>query len=383
MKILIAPNAFKNSLSAIGVAEAIKEGLEQSNLDCVMQCFPVADGGDGSGELIVRHFNGVKVSVTVHDPLGKKITSSFGLIDNGKTAVIEMADASGLRLLKTHELNPLRADSFGTGELIRHALNKGASKIILCIGGSATVDGATGILRALGLRFLDNDGIELTDLPETLISLDRIDFSKLEARIQGCKLIVLCDVNNKLLGNNGAPAVFGPQKGAKPADVIKLEASLGRMCEVVFRQTHINMATLEGGGAAGGVAAGLAALLNADLVKGIDYFLEITDFEKALEETDLVITGEGSLDIQTLHGKGPFGVAIRAKKHGLPVIGIAGIIPEGDQDSLKKYFDVLLPINYGPTDLSTAIKNTRGNLLRTGNTIGHFLAVKNNTFADD
>jgi glycerate 2-kinase len=180
MQILIAPNAFKNSLSAADAADAIKEGLLESNLECICNCFPVGDGGDGTAELIIQHCKGVSIVAEVHDPLGRKMLSSFGLIDNGKTAVIEMANASGLRLLKSTELDPLHASSFGTGELIKLALNNGVNKIILCIGGSATIDGASGILQALGIRFLNKSGEELNNLPETLVDLDTIDFSVMD-----------------------------------------------------------------------------------------------------------------------------------------------------------------------------------------------------------
>ncbi|MFI5131306.1 MAG: glycerate kinase, partial [Chitinophagales bacterium] len=321
MHILIAPNAFKNSLDAGDVAAAINEGLKQSNLTCTTTPFPVGDGGDGTGALIIQHLNGTVIKVKVQDPFGRKISSSFGLIDNGNTAVIEMANASGLRLLKPNELDPLHASSFGTGELIKQALDKNVDKIIICVGGSATVDGGSGILQALGFIFLDKHKKELNKLPGKLMEADAIDFSTIDPRIANCKLIILCDVENKLLGKEGAAAIFGPQKGASPADVEKLEASLSNLKEVILKLTGKDISTIKHGGAAGGVAAALSALLNAQLVNGIDYFLSLTGFETVLENTDLVITGEGSIDEQTLQGKGPFGVAKKAKDKKLPVIG--------------------------------------------------------------
>jgi glycerate kinase len=373
MRILVAPNAFKNSLAAADVAEAIRQGLEESKLQCTVDCFPVGDGGDGTAELILKYSNGSTISATAHDPLMRKISSSFGLMEEGKTAVIEMANASGLRLLQSNELDPLHTSSFGTGELIENALDMGVNKIIMCIGGSATVDGAVGLLQALGFRFLDKDGKELTNMPETLINLEIIDFAGVNKRIKQCKIIVLCDVENALLGKEGAAAVFGPQKGADPDDVKKLEASLTKLSNIIFKQTGKNISTIKSGGAAGGTAAGLAAFLNADLVNGIDYFLSLTKFDEALEGKDLVITGEGSIDMQTLHGKGPFGVARRAKQKGVPVIGLAGKIPAERIGPLEQYFDVLLSINIEDTELSYALLHTKQNLERTSKNIGDLL----------
>ncbi len=376
MQILVAPNAFKNSLPAEDVAGAIKEGLEESKLQCAIDCFPVGDGGDGTAELIVKYYKGSTISTTVHDPLIRKISSSFGLIEGGKTAVIEMANASGLRLLHSNELDPLHTSSFGTGELIKNALDKGVNRIIMCIGGSATVDGAVGLLQALGFRFLDKNKKELIRMPETLVDLETIDFSEVDERAKQCNIVVLCDVKNVLLGKEGAAAVFGPQKGAGPADVKKLEASLARLSDLVLKQTGKNIRTIESGGAAGGMAAGLAGLLNADLVNGIDYFLSLTNFDDALEQKDLVITGEGSIDLQTLQGKGPFGVAKRAKEKGIPVIGLAGIIPSGRIEALDQYFDVLLSINAEETELSYALSQAKQNLKRTSKYIGDIIAER-------
>jgi len=376
MRILVAPNAFKNSLAAADVAEAVKIGLEESNLQCTVDCFPVGDGGDGTADLILKYYNGKIVFVTVHDPLMRKISSSFGLMEGEKTAVIEMANASGLKLLQLNELDPLHTSSFGTGELIENAFDKGVSKIIMCIGGSATVDGAVGLLQALGFRFLDKDGKELTNMPETLINLEIIDFAGADKRIKQCKIIVLCDVENVLLGKEGAAVVFGPQKGADPNDVKKLEASLTKLSNIIFKQTGKNISTIKSGGAAGGMAAGLAAFLNTDLVNGIDYFLSLTKFDEALGGKDLVITGEGSIDMQTLNGKGPFGVARRAKQKEIPVIGLAGKIPVERIASLEQYFDVLLSINIEETGLSYALLQTKQNLKRTSKNIGDLLAER-------
>lgn len=375
MHILIAPNAFKNSLTASDAAEAILIGLKQSRLHFSYECFPIGDGGNGTAELIIKRNKGRLVYGKVHDPLGREITAGFGLIDEGKTAVIEMADAAGLQFLNPDELNPLQTTSFGCGELIGLALNEGIHKIILGMGGSATVDGGAGILRALGIRFLNADEDGLPDKPETMAALAAIDLSGLDKRILECDLTILCDVDNPLLGEKGAATVFGPQKGATKEGVKKLEASLAKFTEIALHQTGKDMASVKLGGTAGGAAAGLHTFLNAKLVNGIDHFLHTTGFDEALAKSDLVITGEGSIDEQTLQGKGPYGVASRAKKKGLPVIALAGKVPLKENKALCKYFDALLTIGNGPTDLLTAMKATRENLIRTSATIGNLLTL--------
>ena len=375
MQVLIAPNAFKNSLTAADAAIAIQQGLLESDLDCNCICFPVGDGGDGTAELIIQHCKGAVFNTEVNDPFGRKINAEYGLIDNYKTAVIEMANASGLRLLKPEEYDPLHATSFGTGELLKHALDKKVNKIILCIGGSATVDGAAGILQALGIRFLNKYGDEMNNLPERMNELETIDLAGLDKRVLNCKLVVLCDVENVLLGKEGAANVFGPQKGAGLADIIKLEVALTRFRDIVLQQTGKDIAILKHGGAAGGVAASLSALLNAELVNGIETFLFLTGFENALKSADLVITGEGSIDVQTLQGKGPYGVAKMAKQKNIPVIGLAGKIPAEIPEELHNYFEWLLSINEEPADLENAIKNTAANLMRAAMLIGTKLAA--------
>lgn len=373
MHILIAPNAFKNSLDAMQVAKAIEQGLKQSQLDCTTECFPIADGGDGTGSLIIERCKGVIVSQQVHDPLGRKINSRFGLIDNGKTAVIEMADASGLRLLKKSELNPMQTSSYGTGELINAALDKGATKIIIAMGGSATVDGGCGILKALGIDFLDKDDKRIKAVPDELLKMVKIDDSGLDRRIHKTEIVILCDVNNKLLGPEGAATVFGPQKGASPSDVKLLDGFLAQFAAISNAQLGADMTTIKHGGAAGGATAGLHTWLNSKLVNGIEYFLSLTGFDQALQNVDLVITGEGSIDTQTLQGKGPYGVAMEAKKKNLPVVGLAGRVPTKPDAELQKYFDVLVSINRDFIDMPTAIANTEKNLIETAQGLGDLI----------
>jgi len=374
MHILIAPNAFKNSLTAEAAAEAIQKGILQSGLDCTTECFPIGDGGDGTVELIIKKCKGVLVDVEISNPLGRKINASYGLIDGSNTAVIEMAAASGLRLLKPNELDPMRASSFGTGEMIKDALDKGVNKIILAIGGSATVDVGMGILRALGIRFINKDGKSLSN-PFELIDIEEVETLNIDSRVSKCKVVILCDVDNKLLGPQGAAAVFGPQKGADADAVKQLDAALTKFSEITFKQTGIDITALKYGGAAGGVSAGLHAYLNAELVTGIDHFLELTGFDASLQKSDLVITGEGSIDEQTLQGKGPFGVAYRAKNKNITVIGLAGKVPLDHNTELHKYFDILMPIGNGPVAIEIALANTADNLTRTATEIGNLLKL--------
>jgi glycerate 2-kinase len=374
MRILIAPNAFKKSLAAGQVAEAISKGLQESKLACSSVCFPVGDGGDGTASLLVQHFSGKVIAATVHDPLGRKIETSFGLIDNDATAVIELADASGLKLLQPVEYAPLYATTYGTGEMIKQALDHGVKKIIIGIGGSATVDAGVGLLKALGVKFLNANGSELNQLPASLIDLHKIDITATDSRLAGTEIVVLCDVANTLLGPAGAASIFGPQKGAAENDVQQLERALTQLRKVVLDKTGRDMASIQHGGAAGGVAAGLHTFLDAQPVNGIEYFLDITAFDASLENADLVITGEGSIDLQTLQGKAPFGVAKRAKEKSIPVIGVAGKVPLYPDAELQQYFDAMLPINHEAMDLETAIACTYDNLVRTGKLIGDLLS---------
>lgn len=374
MNILIAPNAFKNSASAGAAAAAIADGLEASRLRCDCVRFPVADGGDGTAELLVAHFRGTMTPISVHDPLGRTIVAPLGMADG--VAIVGMADASGLRLLQSHERAPLRTTSFGTGELIKAALERGAREFLIGVGGSATVDGGAGILQALGAQLLDADSMPLPAEAEALRRLEAIDLSGLDTRLRDCRMTILCDVDNPLLGANGAAFVFGPQKGATPQDVQALETALVRFSEAVSRRCGIDISALPGGGAAGGVAAGLHGVLGAKLVRGAEYFLEVTRFNDALASADLVFTGEGSIDEQTLKGKAPYEVARRARQREIPVVALAGMVPLAPSAGLRACFDALLPINERPSDIRDAMKHTLDNLKRTACEIGNLLALK-------
>lgn len=372
---MIAPNAFKNSLAAAAAAEAICKGFLQSRLSCNCERFPIGDGGDGTGELIIQRLGGNYIPATARDPLQKEITTSIGLIDGGRTAVIEMANASGIKLLNKRQLDPLNATSIGTGDLIRLALDKKVERIILGMGGTATIDGGVGILYALGARFYDRKNNELDPIPKTLHQLTRIDIANIDPRLANTELIILCDVDNPLLGPEGAAMIFGPQKGASADVAIQIESALKRYSEIVYQQTGKMIASLQHSGAAGGAAGGLHALIQARLVNGIDYFLELSGFDEALQQCQLLVTGEGSLDKQSLRGKGTVGVATRAKKKGIPVVGLAGKVPLKPDPLLKEYFDVLLSIGNEPSDLEGAMVNTAANLTRVATEIGNMLAL--------
>ena len=374
MHVLIAPNAFKHALDASEAASAIQAGLQASRLTCSCECFPIGDGGNGTCKLIVDRLGGRSVEVQVADPLGRPIVAHFGLVDDDHTAVVEMADASGLHLLREEELNPLHAHSFGTGQLIKAALDHGARRIIIGMGGSATVDGGSGILAALGVRFLDEAGTEITDLPSGLSRLHALDRSTVDRRLADCQLIILCDVDNPLLGEQGAAAVFGPQKGATPDTVAELEGILRSFASVIQQETGCDITAFPSGGVAGGASAGLVGLFGAELVNGIDYFLQLTHFDEALSKSQLVITGEGSIDEQTLQGKGPYGVAKQAKQKGIPVIGLAGKVPVQISDDLNHYFDMVLPIGHAPTTLDEALPLTGDSLTRTALQLGNLIA---------
>ncbi len=378
MHILIAPNAFKNSLDATGAAEAIEKGFQRSRLDCTTKLFPVADGGDGTADLLIKHICDTRVETIVQNPLGKNITVSFGWSEKNSIAVIELAAASGLRLLQPHEYDPLKTTTFGTGELMLAAINKGAKRILLCIGGSATVDAGTGILRALGFRFTDVNarpddpvgrGNEII-YPAYLKNIQDYSLPPGKMVFEKTEIIILCDVLNPLLGEYGAAAVFGPQKGASEKDIIILEEGLKCFRDLVLKKTGKDIAAVQYGGAAGGVAAGLYGLLNAKLENGIDYFLSITGFEEELKKATLVITGEGSIDRQTLQGKAPFGVAKKAKEYSKPVIGFAGKIPDKTEKELDYYFERMICINEPGTKLEDALKNTFKNLEHTAYKLG-------------
>ncbi|AYZ16625.1 glycerate 3-kinase [Klebsiella pasteurii] len=362
MKIIIAPDSFKESVSASRCAQAIKAGFVSifPQADCV--CLPIADGGEGTVEAMVEATEGKMVMLPVMGPMGNFVGAFYGLSGDGQTAFIEMAAASGLMLVPAGERNPLRATSYGTGELIRHALDAGVRHIILGIGGSATVDGGMGMAQALGVRFLDEHDESVGLGGGALQRLAKIDLSGLEPRLHDCRIEVACDVDNPLLGERGAAAVFGPQKGACLEMVAVLERGLQNYAQVLLAATGQDVAAMVGGGAAGGMGAAARVFLNATLKSGIDIVLEAVHLEAALRDADLVITGEGRMDSQTVGGKAPVGVARIAKKHGIPVIGIAGVLGDGVEAVHQHGIDAVFSILPALAPLAEVLERGEHNL---------------------
>jgi glycerate kinase len=363
MKIVIAPDSFKESLSAMQVAEAIEQGFSEIFPQAEYIKLPMADGGEGTVESMVAATGGERVHVNVTGPLGQPVNGFFGWMGDGETAVIEMAAASGLHLVAPEQRNPLITTSFGTGELILAALNHGARKIILGIGGSATNDGGAGMMQALGAHFHDIDGKELHVGGAALAQLASVDLSQLDARLAQTDILVACDVDNPLCGAKGASAVFGPQKGATPERVKQLDAALQHYGEKIELATGKSVLNVAGAGAAGGMGAALFGLLNARLQPGIEIVTEALKLADAVQGADLVITGEGRIDSQTVHGKTPVGVARVAKRYDIPVIAIAGgMTPDYSvvhQHGLDAVFSVLNRIQTLPEALEGARENVR------------------------
>ncbi|WP_305373877.1 glycerate kinase [Photobacterium leiognathi] len=324
MKIIIAPDSYKESLTAMEVATAIENGFRQVIPNAEYIKLPMADGGEGTVQSLVDASNGTIIERSVTGPLGEQVNGFFGLMGDGKTAIIEMAAASGLHLVSPELRNPMLTTSFGTGELILTALDKGVENIIVGIGGSATNDGGIGMAQALGVRFLDENNKQISYSGGALDRLHRIDISNIDPRLLSVKLEVACDVDNPLCGEKGASQVFGPQKGATPEMVTQLDNNLAHYAEIIKRDLGNDVKDMAGAGAAGGMGAALLGIFNAQLRPGIEIVMDAVNLADTLQDADLVITGEGRIDSQTIHGKTPIGVARTAKRFNKPVIGIAG-----------------------------------------------------------
>ncbi len=329
MKIVIAPDSFKESLSALQVAQQIESGFREIFPDAHYLLRPMADGGEGTVDALVAATGGERRSARVTGPLGEPVEACYGIISGGEIAVVEMAAASGLPLVPVDRRNPLKTSSRGTGELIAEALGSGARRLVLGIGGSATNDGGAGMLQALGVRLLDREGEEIRPGGEGLLDLHSIDPGGLDPCLKEVRVEVACDVDNPLTGPTGASAVFGPQKGATPQMVAVLDDALCRFAEAIRRDLGVDVASRPGAGAAGGMGAAAIAFLGARLRPGIEIVMEASALEEALRDADLVISAEGRIDAQTLRGKVPLGVARLAKRHEKPVIALAGsLTPE-------------------------------------------------------
>ena len=329
MKIVIAPDSYKESLTAMAVANEIEAGFREIFPDAEYVKLPVADGGEGTVQAMIDASGGRRVALEVSGPLGAPAAAFYGLMGDGATAVIEMAAASGLELLTPAQRDPLRASSFGTGQLIRNALDAGARRFVLGIGGSATNDGGAGMLQALGGRLLDVDGTDLQRGGGTLDRLARIDLSGLDQRIRDSVFDIACDVSNPLVGPQGASHIFGPQKGATAAMVEQLDANLRHYADVIASQLGVQVADVPGAGAGGGIGAAMLVFLGGQLRPGSEIVTAAVGLDAAVADADLVITGEGRIDSQTIHGKTPIGVARVAQRYGKPVIAIAGSLAPG------------------------------------------------------
>ncbi len=375
MKIVIAPDSYKESLSALEVATAIEQGFREIFPDADYVKLPVADGGEGTVEAMVAATQGGIIKVQVTGPLGENAEGFYGLSGDEQSAFIEMAAASGLEMVAPSLRNPLKTTSWGTGELIRHALDAGVKHIIIGIGGSATNDGGAGMVQALGAKLLDGNGIPIGLGGGELEKLARIDISELDTRLADCRIEVACDVTNPLTGAEGASAVFGPQKGATPEMIDRLDAALAHYAKIIARDLDIEVLNLEGGGAAGGMGAALYAFCGAELRQGIEIVTDALHLDKHIANADLVITGEGRIDSQTIHGKVPVGVAKVAKRYNKPVIGIAGSLTADVGVVHQHGIDAVFSVIYTVCTLEEALENAEENVRMAARNIAAVLKV--------
>ena len=374
--ITIAIDSFKGSLSSARVAEAAEKGIRAVLPNCSVQKISIADGGEGTVEALVETLQGQIIEHTACDPLMRPITVRYGLVDDGSTAVIEMSAASGLPLLTAEERNPWLTTTYGTGEMIADALRRGARRLLIGIGGSATNDAGMGMLEALGYKFYDTDGTLLTGCGGNLSRVARVDDSEAMPALKVCQITVACDVKNPLYGPTGAAYVFAPQKGADAEMVERLDAGLKNFASVVSTHFGGNAELREGAGAAGGLGYCFSALLGARLQSGIDMVLEAIDFAKRIEQSDLIITGEGRIDSQTVMGKAPSGVLNAASVQGIPVVAIGGAV-ESSEALRQSKFAAILPIVAGPVSLDEAMREevAAANVSRTVEQIVRLLTL--------
>ncbi|EPQ0971981.1 glycerate kinase [Citrobacter farmeri] len=375
MKIVIAPDSYKESLSALEVANAIEQGFREIWPDADYVKLPVADGGEGTVEAMVEATTGRIVEVDVTGPLGEPVTAFYGLSGDARTAFIEMAAASGLEQVPVTLRDPLKTTSWGTGELIRHALDVGVDHIIIGLGGSATNDGGAGMVQALGAKLLDAQQNEIGKGGAALDALARIDISQLDPRLAACRIEVACDVTNPLTGKEGASAVFGPQKGATAETIDRLDTALAHYAQIIARDLKADVLELAGGGAAGGMGAALYAFCGAQLRRGIEIVTDALQLDAYVADADLVITGEGRIDSQTIHGKVPVGVAKVAKRYNKPVIGIAGSLTADVGIVHEHGLDAVFSVIYTICTLDDALKNAAENVRMTARNVAATLKM--------
>ena len=376
MKFVIAPDSFKESLTALEVATAIETGFKRVFPDADYVKLPMADGGEGTVQSLVDATQGKLIECEVTAPLGDKVKSFFGLSGDGKTAIIEMAAAAGLHLVPPEKRNPLLTTSYGTGELIKLALDLGVESFILGIGGSATNDGGVGMLQALGMQCLDSQDKPIGFGGAELANIVKIDVQQLDPRLQQVHIEVACDVNNPLCGECGASAIFGPQKGATPEMVKQLDAALSHFAEIAERDCGKQIRDQAGAGAAGGMGGGLLLLPSVQLKAGIQIVLDRLRLIDYVKDADVVITGEGRIDAQSIMGKTPIGVARTAKQFNKPVIAIAGCLREDYDVVFDHGIDAVFPIIHQLSDLSDILKQGEQNLISTAQNVARVLAFK-------
>lgn len=375
MKIIIAPDSFKESMTAKEACEAIEKGMKIVLPNAEFIKVPMADGGEGTTQSLVDATEGKMYFVETTGPLGEKVKSKFGILGNGEIAVLEMASTSGLELVPREKRNPMITTTYGTGELIKKAMDMGAKTILIGIGGSATNDGGAGMIQALGGKLLDENGKQISFGGGELSKIKKIDLSELDSRIKNIKFIAACDVQNPLTGETGAANVFGRQKGATEEMVKILDNNLKHYADLIRKDVKVDVENIPGAGAAGGLGAGLMAFLNAELRKGIDIVVEYSKLEEKIKGADFVITGEGSIDSQTRFGKTPYGVVSVAKKYGVPNITLAGNVSK-DIEILYDYgFDAIFSIMQGVDNLDNALKNGKVNLEKTAENIARLIRI--------
>ena len=375
MKIVVAPDSFKGSVSALEAADAIEQGLRRVFPDAVIDKIPMADGGEGTVQSLVDATGGHLQTQRVLAPLGNEVDAQFGILADSETAVIEMASASGLTLVAPQERDPLRTTTYGTGQLIHTALEAGCRRLIIGIGGSATNDGGAGMAEALGIRLLDANGKQIPRGGEGLGQLASIDVSGLHPAVAETETVVACDVNNPLTGPNGASHVYGPQKGATPEMIETLNAHLAHFDKVLTRTLGKSFNDIPGAGAAGGLGAGLMAFLNAELRLGVDIMVDAVNLRERVKDASIVFTGEGQLDFQTVFGKTPVGVAKVAKAHNIPVIAIAGGIAEGAEAVYEAGIDAMLGIVQEPMELEDAVADASRLIADTAEQAARLIAI--------
>ena len=375
MKFVLAPDSFKESLTAKEVADAMEVGIKKIFKDAECVKVPMADGGEGTVQSLVDATDGKIYEVVVTGPLGNKVNAKYGILGDGQTAVIEMAEASGIHYVKKEDRNPLITTTFGTGELIKSALDKGVKKIIIGIGGSATNDGGAGMLQALGAKLLDKDNKEIPFGGGGLSELVKINLDDFDKRIKEVEIEVACDVSNTLTGKEGASAVFGPQKGATEEFIKILDENLHHYADIVNKTIGKDMENQKGSGAAGGLGFALLAFCDGKLNRGIDIVIKYADLSEKMKGASYVITGEGSIDSQTKFGKTPFGVSQVAKQYDIPVIGIAGNVGEGIDELYDLGFDSILSIMPGVMTLDKALSNAKENIENTLENVARLLSI--------